>query len=58
MLLFLSCLQDYHVIFIHSNETDCYVYDLDSTLSFPSRFEEYLEHAVKCDELLPAQFQR
>nr|CAG4642752.1 EOG090X0C0Q [Evadne anonyx] len=49
---------DYHVIFLHKNAYECQVYDLDSTLSFPCQFEDYLEQAIKCDEMLPTQFHR
>jgi len=54
----LYCNQDYHVIFIHKRESDCHVYDLDSTLNFPCHFEEYLEQAIKNDDVIPIQFQR
>ena len=54
----LYCNQDYHVIFIDKRESDCHVYDLDSTLNFPCHFEEYLEQAIKNDDVIPIQFQR
>ena len=38
---------DYHVIFIHKIGKDSYVYDFDSILDFPLKFNEYFEKALK-----------
>jgi len=38
---------DYHVIAIEKNDTGCVVYDLDSTLPFPSNLEAYANQAFR-----------
>ena len=51
--------QDYHVILVHSPPNgDAFVYDLDTTLPFPSMFKEYLLQGVRPNFTLKEEFHR
>ena len=51
--------KDYHVICVYKVEDgEAVVYDLDSRLSFPCLFNEYVAKAIQPDELLKAEFHR
>lgn len=58
----MTCLfsfKDYHVICVYKMEDgEAVVYDLDSRLSFPCLFNEYVAKAIQPDELLEAEFHR
>ncbi|KAK3089785.1 hypothetical protein FSP39_006501 [Pinctada imbricata] len=50
---------DYHVILIHANpQHSSSVYDLDTTLSFPVSFKEYLEKGIRDNQSLREQYWR
>lgn len=49
---------DYHVIFIHSGVKESSVYDLDTNLEFPVKFDVYLAHAIRLNEALKEDYHR
>ncbi|XP_052801092.1 protein N-terminal glutamine amidohydrolase-like [Mya arenaria] len=49
---------DYHVILLHKMASGSFVYDLDSRLSFPVRFEEYAFRTIHPCSTLKPQFRR
>ena len=51
-------LQDYHVILLHKTDESNLVYDLDTQLSFPCRFDEYIRKAIGSEEDMNSRFHR
>ena len=49
---------DYHVICLAKSSTDWMVFDFDSTLPMPSRFHEYVRHALRPEIQLPSELIR
>lgn len=50
---------DYHVVLLHVNkEGPGYIYDLDTVLPFPCRFDVYSREALKSDMFLKPDFRR
>ncbi len=51
-------LQDYHVILLCQEESQCWVFDLDTTLPFPCSFEQYAKEALGSETFLRSEFHR
>lgn len=49
---------DYHVIMVYHNENETTVFDMDTTLPFPTPFDEYCRETFKSDEYLDSKFHR
>lgn len=49
---------DYHVIMVYHNENESIVFDFDTTLPFPTPFDEYCKETFKSDEFLEPKFHR
>ena len=49
---------DYHVILIIKNVLNCTVFDLDTSLPYPSEFDSYSKYAFKSDTGIMEQFHR
>jgi hypothetical protein len=49
-------LWDYHAIMMVAGPDGTFVYDLDSTLPLPSRFEDYARRALGPSEAIPAEY--
>ena len=49
---------DYHVIFIVKNQLNSTVYDLDTSLPYPSDFDSYSKCTFKSDEDMKQQYHR
>ena len=49
---------DYHVILIIKNELNCIVFDLDSSLPYPSEFDSYSNGTFKSDKGIKDQYHR
>lgn len=47
---YMPVIWDYHVIMIHKQGQVADVYDFDTTLSFPNKFEDYMEYAIRSNE--------
>lgn len=51
--------QDYHVFFMHSlGPNRCLVYDLDTTLPFPTYFHKYVTETFRSDLALRPEHHR
>lgn len=51
--------KDYHVIFLYqTSESGTLVYDLDTTLTFPSDLKQYYEEAIKDNKSLKPEYHR
>lgn len=49
---------DYHVIALHSCNGENWVYDLDTELPFPCRFEKYMTESIRNDNILHEVYKR
>lgn len=50
---------DYHVFFMHSlSPARCLVYDLDTTLPFPTYFHKYVTETFRSDHAVPPEHRR
>lgn len=57
--LFLSIPQDYHVFFMHNPmPTRCLIFDLDTTLPFPTYFHKYVTETFRSDLALRPEHHR
>lgn len=51
------CVWDYHVILIY-HRRQAWVYDLDTTLAFPTQFNDYFDLALRDNSLLLPKYHR
>nr|CAG4652113.1 EOG090X0C0Q [Triops cancriformis] len=49
---------DYHVIFVVKNADSSLVYDLDTTLTFPVPFLQYIDEAIRSEDDIQPQYHR
>ncbi|XP_071941162.1 protein N-terminal glutamine amidohydrolase-like [Antedon mediterranea] len=49
---------DYHVILIYEEAEGCHIYDLDTWLSFPSSFDDYIQKAIRDENLMQQKYHR
>ena len=52
------CVEDYHVILLHTGNRESYVYDLDTTLPFPCPLSLYEKEAFRSDHGLKESYWR
>jgi hypothetical protein len=55
-----SLFKDYHVIAVHKdfNKKKSFVYDFDSTLDFPEEFNNYVNKAIRDENIFQSKFHR
>ncbi|XP_039599139.1 protein N-terminal glutamine amidohydrolase-like [Polypterus senegalus] len=49
---------DYHVVLLHTSNSGCYIYDLDTILPFPCSLKCYIDEAFRSDDLINPAFKR